>query len=121
VLIEHPRLERQLVSLERKVTRDGRDTIDHIRGGHDDIVNAVASACVLALEHGTAMPLRRLQAYAIGSSFDPLATAEENTVALMRKEARIGIYPVAKSFEPRILMCVFHALCVRSAADYQNR
>jgi hypothetical protein len=90
VLIEHPRLERQLVSLERKVTRGGRGTIDHIRGGHDDIANAVAGACVLALEHGTAMPLHRLQAYAAGSSFDPLATAEENAVALMREETPIG-------------------------------
>lgn len=89
-LIEHPRLEHQLVSLERKVTRGGRDTIDHIRGGHDEIANAVAGACVLALEHGDTIPLRPLPAYAIGRSYDPLATLEENTLALAREEARSG-------------------------------
>ena len=60
-LIEHPRLEHQLVSLERKVTRNGRDTIDHMRGAHDDIANAVAGACVLAQQLGAGLPAHRLQ------------------------------------------------------------
>ena len=35
-------LERQLVALERKTTRGGRDIIDHACGAHDDRANAVA-------------------------------------------------------------------------------
>jgi hypothetical protein len=36
------RLSDQLTNLERRVTRGGRDSIDHSPGGHDDIANAVA-------------------------------------------------------------------------------
>ncbi len=35
-------LRRQLVGLERRTSRSGRDTIDHAPGGHDDRANAVA-------------------------------------------------------------------------------
>ncbi len=51
-----PRLHQQLLGLERKTARGGRDTIDHGPGDHDDIVNAVAGACVLALS-GASEPL----------------------------------------------------------------
>src|SRR5215813_827635 len=40
-LLEHPRLT-QLVSLERRAARGGRDSIDHAPGAHDDLANAVA-------------------------------------------------------------------------------
>ena len=90
-LIEHPRLEHQLVSLERKVTRNGRDTIDHMRGAHDDIANAVAGACVLAQQLGVGLPTHRLQAFAF-DTYDPFATPEENAIATARAEARAGVY-----------------------------
>jgi hypothetical protein len=38
------RLTNQLVGLERRVTRSGKDSIDHAPGGHDDVANAVAGA-----------------------------------------------------------------------------
>ena len=38
------RLTNQLVGLERRTTRAGRDSIDHAPGGHDDLANAVAGA-----------------------------------------------------------------------------
>jgi Bifunctional DNA primase/polymerase, N-terminal len=38
----------QMVGLERRAARGGRDTIDHGRGGHDDVCNAVAGAVVIA-------------------------------------------------------------------------
>lgn len=44
-LIELPRSERlqlQLVGLERRTARGGRDTVDHGPQGHDDVANAVA-------------------------------------------------------------------------------
>ena len=37
----------QLVSLERRTARGGRDSIDHPAGLHDDVVNAAAGALVL--------------------------------------------------------------------------
>lgn len=38
----------QIVGLERRTARSGRDSIDHAPGGHDDVANAVAGAIVLA-------------------------------------------------------------------------
>ena len=40
--IEHDRLAAQLATLERRVARGGKDSIDHPTGGHDDVANAVA-------------------------------------------------------------------------------
>jgi hypothetical protein len=41
-LLDHPKMVSQLCSLERRVARGGKDSIDHPPGGHDDVVNAVA-------------------------------------------------------------------------------
>lgn len=49
-LLDHARLLAQLGALERRVARGGRDSIDHPPGGHDDIGNAAAGACVWAAE-----------------------------------------------------------------------
>jgi len=47
-LLDNDRLLRQFVSLERRTSRAGKDSIDHPRGLHDDVANAVAGAIVLA-------------------------------------------------------------------------
>ena len=47
-LLDNDRMLHQLVSLERRTARGGRDSIDHGRGGHDDVANAVAGAVVIA-------------------------------------------------------------------------
>jgi len=41
-LLDDPRLVNQIVGLERRVARGGRESIDHTPGGHDDVANAVA-------------------------------------------------------------------------------
>ena len=41
-LLDHPRLVNQLLSLERRTSRGGRDSIDHPPQGHDDLANVVA-------------------------------------------------------------------------------
>lgn len=41
-LLDHPKLLQQLVGLERRVARSGKDSIDHAPGAHDDVCNAVA-------------------------------------------------------------------------------
>jgi hypothetical protein len=45
-LLDLPRLRHQLVNLERRTARSGKDSIDHIPGGHDDVANAVAGVLV---------------------------------------------------------------------------
>jgi hypothetical protein len=48
-LLDVPVLRTQLLSLERRVARGGRDSIDHAPGGRDDLANAAAGALVNAL------------------------------------------------------------------------
>jgi hypothetical protein len=48
-LLDLPRLHAQLVGLERRTARGGRDSIDHPPGGHDDVANAVAGCVVGAI------------------------------------------------------------------------
>ena len=43
-LLDSERLVHQLTSLERRTARGGRDSIDHARGGHDNVANCVAGA-----------------------------------------------------------------------------
>jgi hypothetical protein len=50
-LLDNPRLISQICNLERRVARSGRDSIDHVPGGHDDLANSVAGALVFANEH----------------------------------------------------------------------
>jgi hypothetical protein len=45
-LLDIPRLSAQLCGLERRTARSGKDSIDHIPGGHDDLANAVAGLLV---------------------------------------------------------------------------
>jgi len=47
-LPRHDRLIAQIVGLERRVSRAGRDSIDHAPGGHDDIANAVSGVVASA-------------------------------------------------------------------------
>ena len=44
VLPKSERLVNQLCGLERRVSRSGKDSIDHGPGSHDDLANAVAGA-----------------------------------------------------------------------------
>jgi hypothetical protein len=54
-LLDHKRLVSQLCALERRTARGGRDTIDHMRGAHDDVANASALALILAANGGAGM------------------------------------------------------------------
>ena len=45
-LLDHPKLVQQLVSLERRTARSGKDSVDHPPGGHDDVCNAVCGVIV---------------------------------------------------------------------------
>ncbi len=47
-LLDHGRLRAQLLGLERRVARGGKDSVDHAPGAHDDLANSAAGALVLA-------------------------------------------------------------------------
>src|ERR1700730_3876857 len=79
-LSDNPRLAAQLVGLERRTARSGRDTVDHTPGGHDDLANVVAGVLVgLDLDrrpalvrqsdmlvHSAALPLPAICKYIVG-------------------------------------------------------
>ena len=48
VLLDDQKTVNQIVGLERRVARGGRDSIDHGPGQHDDRANAVAGALAIA-------------------------------------------------------------------------
>ena len=47
-LLDLPKLQGQLCSLERRTARGGRDSIDHSPNAHDDVANAVVGALLMA-------------------------------------------------------------------------
>ena len=55
-LLDNDRLVNQLVGLERRTARGGRDSIDHAPGAHDDLANAAAGAIVRAAKVTNARP-----------------------------------------------------------------
>jgi hypothetical protein len=54
-LLDNPRLVKQLISLERRTARGGRDSIDHPPSQNDDVANAVCGALLLC---GGRKPMR---------------------------------------------------------------
>ena len=46
-LLDHGHLVNQIIGLERRTGRGGKDSIDHAPGGHDDLANAVAGVVAL--------------------------------------------------------------------------
>ena len=54
-LLDHPRLQAELIALERRTSRNGKDNIGHPPSGHDDI--AVAACGALLLASGAKGPL----------------------------------------------------------------
>jgi hypothetical protein len=46
-LLDDDKAINQIVGLERRTARGGRESIDHGPGGHDDVANAIAGAASL--------------------------------------------------------------------------
>jgi hypothetical protein len=49
-LLDHPRLVAQLLGLERRTARGGKDSIDHGPGAHDDLCNSACGVLLPAAE-----------------------------------------------------------------------
>ena len=59
-LLDHPRLLKQLASLERRKGRQGKDSVDAPPRQHEDVANAAAGALVLAgLNQGRGITVRK--------------------------------------------------------------
>jgi hypothetical protein len=67
-LLDNQRLVTQLLGLERRTARGGRDSIDHPPGGHDDLANAAAGALVYLLSEKHQTPVAMFSTY---SAFAP--------------------------------------------------
>jgi hypothetical protein len=63
LLPRNDRLINQLVGLEPRTTRAGRDSIDHAPGGHDDLANVVAGAYDVVAEERARFPRAILSNY----------------------------------------------------------
>ena len=48
LILDHPATINQALGLERRVRWGGGESVDHPASGHDDSINALAGACVLA-------------------------------------------------------------------------
>jgi hypothetical protein len=88
-LLDHKKALGQLLSLEKSTGRSGKDSISHPPNGHDDLINAVAGAAVMALRkkmlegHAPSVPLKRT----------PEAEIREEVVTMGGVDVVMRIYP----------------------------
>ena len=83
-LPQHTRLISQLVGLERRTSRQGKDSITHAPNWHDDVANAAAGAAAIANANtfdsslswiGTADDVKKFDAMQTIGCSDTTATA----------------------------------------------
>lgn len=79
-LLDHPKLVQQLIGLERRTARSGRDSIDHSPGQHDDVCNAACGALVNV----------GVKKYAYDGSLSWVGNETEETNAAWRRSLRVG-------------------------------
>ena len=88
-LLDNARLINQLVGLERRVSRAGKDSIDHGPTSHDDLANSVSAVLVLA--HGSAPALWQREALGAPVSLPGRMDAELIFAVLVADKAgRVG-------------------------------
>jgi len=96
-LLDCDRLTALLVSLQRSTSGGGRDKIDHPRGMHDDLANAVAGVLVRAFRkedlawQGSRRPLQTVAN--MGWRFN--GTPPRNTPGQLPSTANMGPYSSA--------------------------
>jgi hypothetical protein len=80
VLPKNDRLISQLVGLERRTARSGKDSIDHAPQGHDDLANAVAGAADLIM-----LATARVGSQAAWGTYGLIGAEEERRARLREK------------------------------------
>jgi len=90
-LLDDKRMKDQIVNLQRFLRPGGMVKIDHVSGGHDDLANAVAGACVLGVlaedERPISLSIHQAAASSKESKFDALGEEDQETVMAMEKDA----------------------------------
>jgi hypothetical protein len=81
-LLDHRRLAAQLVGLERRTSRQGKDSIDHSPGGKDDLANAVGGVLV-GLDLDRRSPLVRQSDMLVNGAAFPLPANVKYIVAVL--------------------------------------
>ena len=84
-LLDHSKTINQLIALERRTARGGRESIDHPPGGHDDLINAVAGAAVGAPSEPDGAYIHRLM-----GDDDPDGSKAWRVMRLMEHIQRYG-------------------------------
>ena len=84
-LLDHSKTINQLIALERRTARGGRESIDHPPSGHDDLINAVAGAAVGAPSEPDGAYIHRLM-----GDDDPDGSKAWRAMRLMEHIQRYG-------------------------------
>jgi hypothetical protein len=112
-LLDIPRLTGQLCSLERRVARGGRDSIDHAPGAHDDLANAVAGVLVSIVDDRRPTLVRPsdMAAEAHLNAFEPPLKAAYIVGLLIVGDNGLAAYVVAAQDQasPALFICDFAA------------
>jgi hypothetical protein len=103
-LLDDPTLRAQLLVLERRAVRGGKDSVDHPRGAHDDVANAVAGALV----HVTGVGVKRKRQVIfsfgdgpVGLDPAPAASTAEDARAAWERRQRESIAALVRLEEER--------------------
>jgi hypothetical protein len=102
-LLDNTRLLNQLISLERRTARSGKDSISHPPGGHDDLANCVAG--VASLAHRA--PMRFSQEVKAWAAIPQRVNGVWHSFGIRRRalvniDARPGAVPTSSPPEPHL-------------------
>lgn len=91
-LLDNQRLRVQLVGLDRRVGRSGRDSIDHRPGFHDDLANATLGAALEAMERGALTPLPK-EVQPVAETTDEIFRRERVEIMKRDRDKALGNTP----------------------------
>jgi hypothetical protein len=108
-LLDNQRLLVQLVGLERRVSRQGKDSIDHTPGGHDDVANAVAG-CLVGLDLDRRPALLRANDLLLNEQPAPMPIVSTSVYAVLSVDehgAAAVIYAATSPLPPPLTLLDF--------------
>lgn len=93
-LLDNEILKNQLLCLERKTRQGGKDAIEHPRGLHDDLANAIAGCAVMLAKGSTveltpeymAQRLPYMRGYSYPSLFSETAQQEQRVMKKLKED-----------------------------------
>jgi hypothetical protein len=97
-LLDNPRLVSQLVGLERRVARSGKDSVDHAPGGHDDLANAAAGVLVLVGSGAGAFGALEFAKEELAGAAATVRTAVADAIARAKSQVATGWGSVTRGF-----------------------